>query len=660
MGVKYVLQYKSIDDVSWQCDIETMGYSGPLIAIHGVSEQAAEIDYDGDTADNAFNPFIKSTLALNFYNEGQVDIDELMGAADKDFLAKLFRNGHLYWTGFIQPENIQRPLTTPPYNCTITFTCGLSMLDDMPYIHQDLPGTTGTLTRCPMNYIRQILFSNLGIKLPIRWTNQIQCTAFGDDFFTGSVRWSPFNEGIYTYQQGVLGEDRGPTQKCGYILAGFLQAIQCRIYQSKGKWIIRRVNDVIAGNISYKEISADFGVMTVLAGIENLSQRIGRTGYRFISENAVLTNVQGIKSFKTTYTANIRNNIIPNGNFDILITNLTVIDVLSGHIFLYWGTYDTALLVNNVASLDGQAGWAVELTSDDETFFTMVSQGGILGKNGLPIDALTLIKVINFGFMFSGGIGFAPVDDNDLIIWDSQPLQFKMILNQGVNSYYLNEFGFWTTTDAFINIVVEGLKLGEIAQINFDKFQGIKIPPPLTQPKSGDTCDIQIIFKVKNGQTYTIDNLAITVDNGNDVYEVFNDASKNTSSDNIDLNISSSFGGYMLSNFMSSALNSDTECGFNDGALYQGTLTGINSHAMMRFRYKASQIVNTDISVANGNWSFDEIYSVDSLLGKKFLPLNAKYYTEKATANIIAIEARNDNITLRENFYNSNDNSGSN
>lgn len=662
MGVKYIMQLKSNDDIDWQCNIETVSYTGAPIVIRGVSQQGMELDYDGDKTDDAFDPLKKSSLILNFYNQGQVDMDELMRSGDKDFDAKLFRNGQLYWAGFLQPESLEWNFLTPPEQGKITFICGLAMLDKIPYTHTDLMGTTGSISRCPMNYIRNILFqsANLGIKLPIRWTNQLQCTAFSGDFFTGGVQWSPFNEGFYTYQQGVTGNDQGPLQTCGYILRGFLQATQCRIYQSKGRWIIRRVNDIIAGTIGYNEISADLGIMTLLTDTESLTKRIGRSGYRFINENAKITTVQGIKSFKSTYTANIRSNIIPNGNFDIKKTDLTVTDVLSGSIMLYWGSYDT-LVSNYGPSLDGRTGFSAELTnvSGDE-YFTMVTPGGTLGQDGLPIDAFTLVKIINFSFLFSPGTGFAPVDGSDFIIWDSNPLQFKMILNQEGTTYYLNEFGIWGTVDVWIPIVVQGLKIGDIARIAFDKFQGVKIPQPATQPTAGDTCDLQIIFRVKPGQTYSVDNVAITIDNGNDVYEVFNDSSKNTSTDEISLNISSSFGGYMLSNFMSSPFNSDEECKFNDGLLYSGTLTGLNSHAVMRFRYKSSQIINTDMNIAASYWSFDEIYGVDALLGKKFLPLNAKYYIEKSIVNMVAIESRNDNIMLRESFYSSNDTLASN
>jgi len=653
MGVKYIMQLRATDNVAWQCDIETATFSDTPIVIRGVSESAAILAYGGDKADDPFDPFIPSTLTLNFYDEGQVDMSELMSAGDKDFSAKLFREGLLYWAGYLKSEDVQRNFLSPPQKVTISFLCGLAMLADIPYTHQDLMGSTGDFTRCPLNYIRQILFANLDIKLPIRWTNALQCTAFTGDFFAGEVQWSPFNEGFYSYQQSATGGKPGPLQTCKYILEGFLRATQCRIYQAGGKWVIRRVNEVITGNVHYKEIGAGLGVFTVVSGTESLFQRIGRSGYKFIDENALITTKRGIKSFKTTYTANIRTNIIPNGSLDQVLTR-----------FLFWGTYDDAgFAIVPVDSLDGQAGTAAELVtipSVGNKYFTMVVPGGVLGKNGLPIDAFTLIKLINFSFMFSANAGFPTDPVTGIIDWSSNPLQIKVILNQGLITYYLNEFGTWSTVDTIIPISIAGLKIDDIAQVSFDKFQGVKVPQPALQPIAGDTCDIQIIFIVKENQQYVVDNISITINNANDVYEVFYDASKNTSTDNVSLNISSSFGGYMLSNFMTSPFNSGAESRFNDALLYSGTLTGINSHAQMRFRYKSSQIINTDMYVAYGRWVFDEIYTVDTLIGKNFLPLNAKYYIEKGIVNIIAIEGRNDNITLRESFYSSNDNQNSN
>lgn len=667
MGLKYLLPYKSIDNVDYHVEIFTDNYDHDPIILRGVSEEATEQDYDTEGTDDPFAVFVKSTLVLNFYNEGNVDMNELQQAADKDFTAKWYRSGILIWQGFIKTEDIQAPLAPTPYKCSISFVCGLTLLDDIPYTHADLFGVDNAISRCPMNYIRQILYAdeNLGIMLPIRWTNQLQCKAFSDDMFAGSVTWSPFNEGFYSYQQGADGDKPGPFQSCGYILRGILAAAQCRIYQCNGRWVIRRVNDVVTGSgIRYNGIEANLGQMTINSGVENITARIGRTGYPFINENAVITVKQGLKSFKTTYTANIRQNIVPNGNLNIWVGTSPTEP-------LYWGTYNIFdLEVSQIPSLDGQDGFAAQLQNVgtpplvEVQSFTLLTPNGMLGKNGLPIDAYTLVKVINFSFMFSPVSGFN-VNGNGIIDFSDTPItgtpfKIKIVLNQGNVTYYLNEFGTWTSTDTSINISIDNMKLGDIAQVNFDKFQGVKIPQPPSEPHAGDTCDLQILFQVINDEKYAVDNISITVDTANDVYEVFDDSSKNTSSDSAELNISSSFGGYMLSNFMTGWYNSDVECDYNDGLLYSGTLTGINSQAVMRFRYKSSQIFNGDINTRQKDWSFDQIYTIDTLLGKKFLPLNAKFYAEKSIANIIAIECRNDNIALRESFYSSNDNTNSN
>src|SRR3954465_141963 len=105
MGVKYILQVKSHDGVAWECLISTSSYSATPLVLRGVSEQSFKLDYSGDSADEPYNTFIKSTLSLDVYNQGQIDINELQQAGDKDFLAKLFRNGLLYWTGYLKPED---------------------------------------------------------------------------------------------------------------------------------------------------------------------------------------------------------------------------------------------------------------------------------------------------------------------------------------------------------------------------------------------------------------------------------------------------------------------------------------------------------------------------------------------------------------------------
>lgn len=655
MAVKYTIPFKAHDSTQWRINIATNAYAGNPNFVNGVSEQAAMLAYDANTTDDPFSELINSTLTINIYDANQIDVNELRHAQDTDFTVSLLRNGNVYWTGFLITDGISQPLQSKPYALSLQATDGLSMLTDIPYTHKDLPGG-----RTPINYIRQILFNKLGIILPIRWTNNLQCTAFPNiDVMAGSVKWGSDGQAFTSFQSGQSGDEPGPAYDCGYILSAILMSMQSRIHQSNGKWIIRRINEICAGIVIYKEITGDLLPLNIQTSTQNLVKQIGRTGYKFINEDQVVTTVPGLKSCQVTYTANVRDNILPNGNIDYVDADQNI---------LYWKMFDTvgALADQTMASLDGRGGFSADLLNNnfvEDLYFSMYTDGVDLKAKGLPLDTQTLIAYIQFGFQFVLINGFPTLPDSTVIDWSSNPFQIQVVYNTNSHRYYLNEYGFWQTDEVFINITVDSLSLNDVAQIDFNAFQQIPMPLPDRQPQAGDKCNIQVLFVAKDNETYQLDNIYVNIAGGNDVYLSTLGTSKNTATDERELNISSSFNGYMLSNYMSSPFNSGDECFFKDEDAYLGTLTGLTANAIMRFRYKASDVFNGSISTLNGNWSFDEIYVIDSFAASKFLPLNATYNVEKCiVTGLVAMECRNgdDNPIFTETFFSSNDQQNSN
>lgn len=668
MAVKYTIPYRSMDDQQWRIDISDNSPEGVApIPIRG-NGSAGVVAWVPDNTDDPFACYKSSTLTMNLIQEGQINISEVQIAQDRDYIVRQYSNGILFWQGFLVPDGISYPLLSNPTNVTLTAICGLTMLADIPYVHTDLPGTTSAIDYCPMNYIRDILFLNLGAYLPIRWTNLLECTAFeSQDVFTGGVQWSVFGEGYVSYQSvtnsiGSGNDDgAGPPQTCDYILKGILQGMQCTIYLANGRWNVRRISDLVRITVPYKQISADTDIMVINSGTQNITKQIGRYGYNFINQNAIVTVKQGVKTCKTTYTANVRDNILPNGSFDYL----TFINPL--FTTRYWGVYDPFTdnpFVTTSASLDGRNGYCAELIyeglpTNDQWFTMYTGLLNALGSNGLPIDTNTMIAYIIFGFLFeitSGG-GF-PLNDDGTIDWTDDPLRIKIIFNVGGIQYFLNKFGFWTAVDTYIPISVDNLSPLDVATVDFNAFQNVIMPttPPTDKIIAGYESNLQILFRIAEGQEYKVDNVYVKIDKGNDVYESAFTTSKNTTTDERTLNISSSFGGYQLSNFMSSPFTSGDECFFRDEEVYTGTLTGLNSNAIMRCMYKAMRILNTDINVNSLPWSFDSTFLVDTMSTSIFLPLNASYDTEKCQVNgLVAIEIRNDLVNLTEKYYNSND-----
>jgi hypothetical protein len=562
--------------------------------------------------------------------------------------------GDLIWAGFLIPDGIQNPMKAVP---TVTFNCtdGLSLLADMPFVYADnLPGTTATASRCPMNFIRLILFNhnNLGLSLPITWTNTLQCTAFNDEMFTESVQWGQLGEAWSSYQSDNPSDPSGGLvlKTCDYILRGIVKSIQGRLMQSNGKWIIRRVNDIVSGSFESHTIAADQDIMVLVTETIDVNKVIGTAGYPFINEDQLTTVRKGVKSCKVTYNATVRENILPNGNQDLS-------NSLTNKPYYWYTLFYPSTDYQTVASIDGRIGNGTELTNfsgfGTSSYYYPTKTDGTYGY--LPIDAFALIKRFSLGFTFSPSNDGFPVDGSGFIDWaGSDPLHIIIQYQMGATTYWLNENGYWVTTNTEISISVPGMKPFDIATVDFNRGKGIILPQPPAELEAGDVCELLYRLQLNDGQKFTVDYIYITTDENFDVFESTYE-SENTATDERELEISSSFGGYMLSNYMTYWEQSDTECFYTDG-VYTGTLTGMTANAIMRFLYKSSEIYNGSMYIGSNNWTMDEIYTIDSLTGKKFLPLAASYNTETGIVNnLIAIECRSDDIVLNEKHFGTND-----
>lgn len=564
--------------------------------------------------------------------------------------------GQLYWTGYLIPDGIQKPMKSVP-DIQLSCTDGLSLLTDMPFNYADnLPGTASTPNRCPMNFIRLILFNthNLGLPLPIHWTNALQCTVFSDEMFTSSVGWGLLGEGWTSYQSDdPTNPASGVVYKtCEYILSGMVKSIQGRIYQCDGKWVIRRINDIVTGTIANSYIDGNQGIMNIRTNTISADRVIGLLGYPFINENQLTTVRKGVQSCKVTYDANFRENILPNGSQDLINT-------FAGAPY-YWEIEPDGL-AESVAPIDGRSGSATKLTNSGggagatDNFRPVDSVGT---QRYLPLDAFNLVKRLQFGFVFSPTAFGFPVAGSGLIDWSTDPFKINITYVADTTLYYLDEFAIWRTSPVDISIRPDGVAPGDVVQIDFNKNNAIILPKPAAElvPPAG-ACEIQISFQVTDGQVYTVDYIYITIDENTDVFQSTY-AGVNTAVDERSLQISSSWGGYFISNYMTEWSRSDDECYYTDG-IYTGTLTGMTANAIMRFLYKSSVIYNGDMNVRNEHWTLDQIYTIDSLNGK-YMPIQASYNTERSEVSLIAIECRNDDILLTEKHYGSNDKTLSN
>lgn len=207
---------------------------------------------------------------------------------------------------------------------------------------------------------------------------------------------------------------------------------------------------------------------------------------------------------------------------------------------------------------------------------------------------------------------------------------------------------------------IDQLKLNDIASVVFQGKGGnteILMPDPglLDGTQDPSVGKLHIKFYIKDGQRYVLDDVYVRVDDNNDVYQSINTASnKRSNRHNVELGISTSFSGFMLSNYMTSYNKSNVDFVVTDGK-HTSSLTGLLANSMMRFRYKPSQIFNGTVYTNGRDWNFHHMYLISAISNNLFLPMQSKYNIETCQVTLAVIEARDDNETFEEKHYASND-----
>lgn len=643
MAVKYRVLFRDYHNKLCKVDISHNMYTGEPIMLRGVGGQACIIDRD--CSDDPYDPIVNTKATINVYQteDSLIDVFELQVSQDREYAVEFTVDGSVKFKGWLNADGLQQPYIGAPFPLQLTAIDGLALLSDIPYTHNNLPGG-----RCIINYIRQLLLGvpNLGSDLTIRWYNNLVNLQYPTelDVFSGSIQWSTRGEGYNDYN--------GTRKDCMYILEGMLRSMQCRIVQSDGYWTIYRINDFTDApveGIRFKSISGLDNFFILNTTLFNPTRTIGDSpigyDYQMVNKDQVLMVSPALKRVVTTYNQNQRDNILPNGNMDL--------NVLAGPP-IYWRLLNPGSgSISSSGSLFEDGGYSLQVTT-----FTGASNI-LLMESSLPIDTEVLYKYIEFGFKFvitewAGALGSAGIDADGYFIWgDLSPFNVSVIYNANGVTYYLNEFGFWTTDNLLLSVDVPNLKLNDVTQLSFNKNGEISIPLPVNPIVRTTPPTISIQFNLKPGVTMKLDDVYLRTDTNSDVYEAtYNDNAKNTAKAEYELNISSSHNGFYLSNYMTSFGMSGLEKFYADGAS-QGTLTEINSRAILRNRYLPSLIFEG--SIHGEPYSYSEIYTIKGFEGKIFMPLKSSWNSETNTVGLTCIESRNDYVSISTSHYGSND-----
>jgi hypothetical protein len=232
LGLKYFARYRDIDGVVKEIRFLKNDYDGASeewLCTNG----AVTFDYAG--FDGMFEqPIIASQAQISLHLTEFYDLSEFVFNR-KTFFCEIWNtvSDTIQWTGWVEPWNAQRPHRKPPWNVSLTASCGLAHLSKKKYLN-----TTNVFKKTGLAIIRECLQA-ISVTQPIRISTHLVETTWGGDDRLGLNSFE-INTARY-YDQN------GEAMYCDVVVNDILNHFTAEILQEKNRWVIRSVVDNATG-----------------------------------------------------------------------------------------------------------------------------------------------------------------------------------------------------------------------------------------------------------------------------------------------------------------------------------------------------------------------------------------------------------------------------
>lgn len=220
----------------------------------------------------------------------------------------------------------------------------------------------------------------------------------------------------------------------------------------------------------------------------------------------------------------------------------------------------------------------------------------------------------------------------------------------GVPNFNVAVTEYNSFTASFIPFQVDGLKPNDIATIQFQSKgnQGrVLMPFPgkldvLEKPLLAGKLTLELILK--QGQEIVFDDVYMNISDNTEFWEISDDGNDGLAE--YELEISSSFSGFMTSSYMNGYSTADLSQLMNNG-IDRGTLTEIFGKTALRMLSMPTEKIDTELEGEVG------MLSLLSYRGTQFIPLKTSVNTETNSSSLTIVELNYDDELVLESVHKS-------
>ena len=410
----------------YSCDISQLDYAGSATEIQA-QQNPIQINYQ-NTSSNKLEPIIGSECTLNLIATEDFELEDLYTENEREFLVEIFRNGTLIWSGFIIPDGCQESFTFAPYVISVNAVDGLGLLKNLSYVQND-----GNFYLGKQSFIEVIEACLVRLDAPSLVLNT--CVNIYETSMTQGDSYDPLDM-AYVNAERYLKDDQFTPMNCEDVLRSILEEWTAVMIQSGGEWYIYRPTELaVDGDLVFRRYLDGYRIYDQPTVTENLDLVLGGESEGIIAAPYFHINTDQMKMIDRPYkNASMSYLYGKNQNPDQELANPNLAgagQTCGGDPI---GPCDSVTIPGYTKTGTMYAGLnptgGVVFYSDGGTYPTLANF--YLNNNTIPIDNTQRLKIL--------------VEYKNLDPLFTTDMNFVITLTEGLNTYYLQSEGAWTTS----------------------------------------------------------------------------------------------------------------------------------------------------------------------------------------------------------------------
>ena len=409
----------------YACNISQLDYALGPIEIQA-QQNPIQINYQ-NTSSNKLEAIIGSEATLNLIATEDFELEDLYTENEREFLVEIFRNGSLIWSGFIIPDGCQESFTFAPYAISVNAVDGLGLLKNLSYVQND-----GNFYLGKQTFIEVIQACLVRLDAPSLVLNT--CVNIYETSMTQGDSYDPFDM-AYVNAERYIKDDIFTPMNCEDVLRSILEEWTAVIVQSDGEWYIYRPTELaLSGDLVFRRYLDGYRIYDQPTVTTDLDATLGGESEGIVLAPYFHINTDQMKMIDRPYkNASMSYKYGKDQNPDQELANPTLTGAGQSCGGDPIGPCDSVTIPGYTKTGTMYAGLitgGVVFYSDGGTYPTLTNY--YQNNNTISIDNTQRLKIL--------------VEYKNLDPLFTTDINFIITLTEGLNTYYLQTDGSWTTS----------------------------------------------------------------------------------------------------------------------------------------------------------------------------------------------------------------------